>query len=54
MVQVKDDMTGGAVSEMVSTTDIEMPTADTYWGKWSDWSTTEPSSTPGYNENDFQ
>ncbi len=54
MVQVKDDMTGGAVSKMVSTTDIEMPTADTYWGKWSDWSTTEPSSTPGYNENDFQ
>lgn len=54
MVQVKDDMTGGAVSEMVSTTDIEMPTADTYWGKWSDWSTSEPSSTPGYNENDFQ
>lgn len=54
MVQVKDGMTGGAISEMVSTTDIEMPTADTYWTKWSEWSTTAPSDVPGYNENNFQ
>ncbi len=54
MVQVKDEMTGGAISEMISTTDIEMPTAETYWGKWSDWSTTEPSSIPEYNENGVQ
>ena len=48
MVQVKNDMTAGAVSEMVSTTDIEMPNADTYWDKWSDWSTTQPSNEPAY------
>lgn len=48
MVQVKNDMTGGAVSEMVSTTNIEFPNADTYWEKWSDWSAEEPSDQPAY------
>ncbi len=54
MVGVEEDLTGGAISEMVSTTDIEMPTADTYWGRWSEWSTTEPDSAPAYNENNAQ
>lgn len=46
MVQVKDDKTGGAVSKMISTTDIEMPNDGTTWTAWSSWSTTQPSSEP--------
>jgi len=53
MVQVNDDKTGGAVSEMKTTTDIEFPTADAYWDKWSEWSTTEPGDAPAY-KNDVQ
>lgn len=54
MVGIKGDMTGGAVSEMAETYDIEMPTADTYWGRLSEWSTTVPDSAPAYNESGFQ
>lgn len=48
MVQVKNDLTGGAVSKMVETTNIETPNDGTYWEKWSDWSTTQPSDQPAY------
>ncbi len=47
LVQVKNDMTGGAVSEMKYTTDIELPNAETYWDKWSEWSETVPDTEPG-------
>ena len=39
LVQVKNDLTGGAVSEMASTTAIEFPNTSGYWTGWSDWST---------------
>lgn len=51
MVQVKDDKTGGAVSEMVETTDIEMPDSSTTWTNWSSWSTADPGTQPArYND----
>ena len=51
MVHIDNDKTGGAVSEMKYTTDIEFPTADAYWDKWSEWSTTEPGTDPAYKNN---
>ena len=51
MVGVKDGRTGGAVSKMVSTTDIETPNDGTTWTAWSEWSTTNPGNEPArYND----
>lgn len=51
MVQVKNDKTGGAVSKMISTTDIDMPNDGTTWTAWSAWSTTNPGTEPArYND----
>ncbi|MGM9550979.1 MAG: cohesin domain-containing protein [Clostridia bacterium] len=40
MVQVKNDLTGGAVSEMACCEDIEFPDTSGYWAAWSEWDTT--------------
>lgn len=40
MVGVKNDLTGGAVSEMVYSETIDFPDSTGYWDSWSSWSTT--------------
>lgn len=40
LVRTENDITGGAVSEMKYSTDIDFPDASGYWDAWSSWSTT--------------
>lgn len=50
MVNIDNDKTGGAISEMKYTENIEFPTDDIYWDKWSAWSTAEPDTAPAYKD----
>ena len=51
LVRVENGKTGGAISKMVSTSNIQFPNADTYLTSWSSWSETHPGDQAGFDSN---
>lgn len=51
LVRVENGKTGGAISKMVSTSNIQFPNADTYLTSWSSWSETPPGDQAGFDSN---